>query len=121
MNKKDFKLIAVILVVIIILFLIFFLIKDKGDKQALVYYEDKLVLTIDLSVKEEREYLVNGYNGDVIIVSKDGKVKVKQENSPKHLCSNQGYISESYETIVCLPNKIVINIEGKKDIDTVVR
>ena len=51
---------------------------------------------------------------------KNKKIRVITENSPLHLCSKQGFISKSYETIVCLPNKIVIKIENDKNLDGVV-
>ena len=42
-----------------------------------------------------------------------------KEDSPLHLCSKQGYISKSYESIICLPNKIVIKLENNSDIDVI--
>ena len=32
-----------------------------------------------------------------------------------------GWIDSSYETIVCLPNKIIIKIETSQDLDAIVR
>ena len=43
--------------------------------------------------------------------TENGKVKVLEENSPKHLCSKQGFIENTHESIICLPNKIIIKIE----------
>ena len=40
------------------------------------------------------------YNGNVKIVVKNNKIKVAKENSPKHLCSKQGYINNSTEIIM---------------------
>lgn len=121
MNKNDLKLLGFLLTVILIIFGIL-LFSDSGDKKyALVYYENHLVLTIDLSLEDEKEYKVMGYNGEIIIKTKKNKVKVEEENSPLHICSRQGWIEKSYETIVCLPNKIIIKIEDKKEIDTVVK
>ena len=117
MNKSDIKLVLVLLIISfigVILYKCF----GKSGGSALVYHDGVLVKTIDLSV--DNEYVVNGDNGDVVIVVNDGKIKVEDENSPLHLCSHQGYISNTYESIVCLPNKIVINISGD-DIDTVVK
>ena len=71
--------------------------------------------------KEEQTYEVKGYNGPVYISAGNGKIKVEDEDSPLHLCSKQGYITKSYETIVCLPNKIVVKIENKSDIDTIIK
>ncbi len=41
---------------------------------------------------------------------KENKIRVKKENSPNHICSKEGYISDSSRTLVCLPNKIIIKI-----------
>lgn len=121
MNKKDILLCIILLVISLSLYLIFNLFQDKGNKKAIVYYDSKEVLSIDLSNKEYQEYTVKGYNGDVRIESLNGMVRVKEEVSPLHLCSRQGYISKSYESIICLPNKIVIEIEGSSNIDTIAR
>ena len=56
-------------------------------------------------------------NGNVKIKAGNGRIKVIEETSEKHLCSKQGYIEESYETIVCLPNKIVIKITSGEKYD----
>lgn len=110
MNKSDLKL---ILILIIILALPLFILNNKKSGNiALVYYESKVILKIDLNI--DKEYNVEGLNGNVKIVVKDSKIKVDEENSPKHLCSKKGYISREYETIICLPNKIIIKIEGNK-------
>ena len=91
----------------------------KNSKKAYVYYDNKIVLEIDLS--EDKTYDVEGYNGNINIEVRDKKIRVVEENSDKHICSNQGYISKSYETIVCLPNKVVITIDDDNYYDTVVR
>jgi hypothetical protein len=120
MNKQDIKLIIVLVFLALCLIILFSLLEKKENKVANVYYKDDLILTIDLT-KELTEYTVMGENGKVKIVAGEGKVKVEEENSPKHLCSKQGYITSSLETIVCLPNKIVIEISSKEELDTVVK
>lgn len=121
MNKSDIKLIVVITVISFIVIFLFQLFKNNDSKEAVVYYQNKVVLKIDLTVKEKREYHVKGANGDILIVSEDGKVRVNEENSPLHLCSKQGWIKNSYESIVCLPNKVVIKIETKEEIDAIAK
>ena len=120
MNKQDIILIAIILTIVGSIALVFKLTEKDNMNNALVYYEDKLVLTIDLTL-EEQEYTVEGYNGPVKITAGNGKVKVEDEDSPLHLCSKQGYISKSYESIVCLPNKIVIKLESASSLDAIVK
>lgn len=121
MNKNDIKLVIILLIFVLSIFGIMFLFRSKNEKKALVYYEDKLVLTIDLSLPGEEIYEVDGQLGKVTIQKTDEQIRVKEENSPNHICSRQGYISESYEVLVCLPNKVVIKIEDKEQVDTVVK
>ena len=121
MNKQDIKLLVILVVVISLLFSILFLFFDKETKNAYVYYEDKLVLTIDLQEKETKTYEVDGALGKVVFETENQKIRVIEENSPNHICSKQGYISKSYEVLVCLPNKIVVKLENDQEIDAIVK
>lgn len=116
MNKNDKLLIVISLPILLIVLLVLKLTSIKSNKVANIYYENEIILKIDLS-GEEKDYTVKGYNGDVKIKAGNGKIKVVEETSEKHLCSKQGYIKESYETIVCLPNKIVIKITSNDELD----
>ena len=123
MNKSDLKLIGIVLVIAIMILFMIALSNDKNNKKAIVYYDNEIVKEIDLTIKEKKEYTVEGYNGDVKIVAEDGKIKVDTEKSPLHLCSKQGFIDKTYESIVCLPNKIIIKIvsDTNDDYDIVIR
>jgi len=113
MNKNDFKLIIILIIFVIILIPFF---NKENNNKAIVYYKNKEILNIDLNIN--KIYEVKGRNGIVKIIVKDKKIKVDSENSPKHICSKQGYISKSYESIICLPNEIVIKIEKNDEIDS---
>lgn len=115
MNKNDVKLIIIVLIIVLIFFIIK-VYKNNDSMIANVYYEDKIIETIDLNI--DNEYIVKGYNGDVVIEVKDKKIRVKEEESPRHLCSKQEYD----DVIICLPNKIVIKVEKEKnELDGVVK
>lgn len=122
MNKHD-----IILIVLIVLISGGFLltkevISNNNLSKAYVYYDNKLLETLDLSSDEIKQYTVKGYNGDVVIETSKNKVRVVEEESPRHLCSKQGWVTSSFEPIVCLPNKIIIKIEStKEDVDAVLR
>lgn len=109
MNKYDIRLIIIIL--IIILLVLFFTKKDNN--YANVYYNDKLILKIDLSI--DKEYNVDGYNGIVKLKVKNNKIKVTEETSKLHVCSKVDWTNSG--VIVCLPNKIVINFSNN-ELDT---
>jgi hypothetical protein len=122
MNKSDIKLILIIIFISLSLLLLPKIFNSKKSMKALVYYEDKLIQTIDLSLSETREYVVDGYNGKVVIETEQNKIRVKEEISPLHLCSKQGWVSSPYQVIVCLPNKVVIKLESEEQaIDAIVR
>lgn len=121
MNRSDLKLLFIVVLLCSFSLLILFLNQSNAPKKALVYYENKLILTIDLEKKERTLYEVDGSLGKVTIEAQNGKIRVIDENSPNHICSKQGYIEQSYQVLVCLPNKVVIKIEEQTEIDTVVK
>ncbi len=53
-----------------------------------------------------------GYN---LIEIGDGKIRVIEADCPDKIDVKQGYISEPNEMIVCLPNRLVIEIIGEED------
>lgn len=44
-----------------------------------------------------------------------GQIRVREAGCPDQVCVNQGAISDSAAPIVCLPNKLVIEIVGGGD------
>ncbi len=119
MKKSDLYLVIITILISIIL-IIYLNVNTTSSNVAYVYYNNKEILRLDLNIKSE--YTVEGYIDDVVIETDIGKVRVKKETSPKHLCSKQGWVSNAYTPIICLPNKIVIKIDNKENqVDTVVR
>lgn len=116
-NKKD-KILIVSLLIISLFSILILNLNKKESSKAYVYHDNKLLKEIDLNIN--KTYTFNGDKGKVIVTVKDKKIKVDKETSEYHLCSKMGYISKSHETIICLPNKIVIEIDGN-EVDTVVR
>lgn len=117
MNKSDIKLIIIILFITIVMLFVYFINKEEADI-ALVYYDSSIVLTIDLNINNI--YEVDGQLGKVKIQVENKQIKVIEENSPYHLCSKQGFIKNKGESIICLPNKVIIELPND-DIDTEVK
>ena len=82
----------------------------KEGKTLLVTYEGK---TSEYSLDEEREITVN----EVKIIIKDGKAFVSQSKCDDKICVAQGKISRVNESIVCLPQGVVLKITGKSAFD----
>lgn len=122
MNKQDLFLIIIVAIIGLSIYLGTILFNNDTAKVAKVYYDNKLVLTIDLSIDELKEYQVDGYNDKVVIEAKKNQIRVKEEDSPLHICSKQGWVNSTYEPIICLPNKVTIKIEStNEELDAVVR
>ena len=116
MNKRD-----LIFLVIMIFFILIFLFFNKNEyaSTAKVFYKNNIVLTINLD--SDSIYEVDGELGKVIIEVNNKRIRVLSETSPNNICSKQGYISNSNQSLVCLPNNIVIKLTDETEIDAVVR
>ena len=73
MNKNDLKLILILLLLISLSLIIINKTKKEGTT-AIVYYENKEILKIDMNL--DKEYTVQGLLGDVIIEVKENKIRV---------------------------------------------
>ena len=51
-----------------------------------------------------------------LLVIKDGKADVTEADCPDKLCVHQKAISKTNETIVCLPNKVVVQVIGTGEV-----
>ena len=66
-----------------------------------------------LSLAKDTDYQV--YVGDelqMVVVIRDGIADVTEASCPDKLCVHQSNISKNGEMIVCLPNEILVTVEG---------
>ena len=117
MKKNDIILIAVILVLGIGAF-IFFRMGGKEGAQVTITVDQKLYGTYELSKDQTIE--INDTN---TLKIENGQAKMVEADCPDGLCLRQHAISKDNETIVCLPNKIVVEVIGgaKKELDASLR
>ncbi len=115
MKKND--IIMVFIVIFISITALFFTktFTDAGDTVKItvngeVYCEKNLY--------EDSEIHIGSTNTAVI---KNGEVYMNFASCPDGLCIRQGKISDSSKKIICLPNKVIIEITKKSEIDAVVR
>lgn len=128
MNKNDYKLkfcksdlIAIVIVIALIILTSFVFRKVVGTEEGskVVVYEDGKVIR-EIPLTEDTEFVVEGLYTNKIAV-KDGKAAVIESDCPGGDCMHSGWISESGRSIVCLPNRVEVRIEGESDVDFVVR
>lgn len=81
-----------------------------------IYKDGSLVEKIDLnSVTGEREITLSGDLGDNVILVSNGRIEMKSADCPDKICVEHGELKSSSSPIVCLPNKVVIKVEGSTD------
>lgn len=132
MKKTDVILIGTIALVALIGYIVLSIILNRStvaNGTATIFYNDDAILRIHLidgtydildnefvvSIDDENFiYIVQGTNGDVVIEYRDNRVRVIDEISPQNICQVQGWSSSPLSPITCLPNNVIIIIEGPK-------
>lgn len=114
MSKKKIKNdIALVIILLIVGFLTFFIIKSQREYGAIVRITVDGELVAEYSLFDKGEYVLNG--GTNILVISEGEAFVREASCPDGLCVNQGKISLSGERIVCLPNRVMVEVIGEGD------
>ena len=87
---------------------------------AVVYREGKKVR--ELPLKQNTEILIqNKYTNKIVV--KENEVAIVESDCPGMDCVHSGWISGKGRSLVCLPNRVEIRIEGEVDseVDFIVR
>lgn len=93
---------------------------SKNADYALILSEGEVLDKIDLSeVIDPYEYPIeiNGHT-NVLLIEK-GRVSMKSADCPDKLCVRQGTVSNPSTPIVCLPNKITVEVHADRGDDNV--
>ncbi|MFI3237324.1 MAG: NusG domain II-containing protein [Lachnospiraceae bacterium] len=107
-HKRDIILVSVVLFISLILYLITLWYSTNNSA-------DTVIITVDGSVygtyplyNEDPQYIdIAGTNTLEII---DGIARMIDADCPDSLCIHQGSIHRNLESIICLPNKVVVEI-----------
>jgi hypothetical protein len=80
----------------------------KGKSYKEIPFNDKTKETI--TVKTEL--------GTNVINISDGYARIAEADCPDKLCVKDGMISKPGQSLVCLPNKVVVEVKGVRDTET---
>ena len=111
--KNDLILLGVILIISLILLPLLNLNKAKDGAKAVITVDGKEYKTISLS--EDTTFTVETEFGTNVITIKENEIYVEAADCPDKICVNHSHISHTGESIVCLPHRMIITIEGKED------
>jgi len=120
MTKWD-KLIFCVLIAgaVFALFVQGFLFSGSQGMQAVVEVDGREYGRYSLQEKNGKTLAIRTEFGYNKIVIENGSVKVTESDCPDHLEMAAGSIQNNGEMLVCLPNRLVIRIEGKGSVDAV--
>lgn len=113
--KKYFKEIVLIIVLCIISIVIYVVYSFGAKKGSVVriYVDKEPYEELDLSINQTKK--INTQYGINVVRIKDNKVFVESASCDNQICVNHKAISNSKESIICIPNRLVIKIEENVD------
>lgn len=106
LKKGDFIIFALVAALAAALL---FLPKNEGaGAAAQIILKGAVVDELSLESDRALEYDIDGVR--FIADIKGGKIAISEISCPDHLCVKTGYIGSAGQSIICLPNRLVIKI-----------
>ncbi|MBE6623013.1 MAG: NusG domain II-containing protein [Ruminococcaceae bacterium] len=117
--KNDIIFISALLVFALIFGLVLFLSQTKGDT---------VVVTVDgalfgeYPIEKDAQIEIKSKSGENLLVIKDKTADVISASCPDGICVHHRPIQNGGESIICLPNKVVVEVrtKGVKGTDIIV-
>lgn len=110
-RKNDLILALAVMIAAGIFFAGHLLTAQKGTGDVQIQINGRITQTLNL--KKDCTVEINGGTNTVQI--KDGKVRMSEADCPDQICVHQKEISRNGESIICLPNKIVLKIVSEEE------
>ena len=122
MKKRDILLAGGIVLVALVMLLVMHVTGETKGDQVQITVNGEIYGTYPLDVDKEIPIQKDGKTTNLLVI-KDGKADVTEADCPDKLCVHQKAISKTNETIVCLPNKVVVQVigTGESELDSIAR
>lgn len=121
-DKKDIFIILCLLAVGLAFFFIPRLIPDDTtDKTAIIFLNGEEIYSTNLSDADDGEFQLDEIP-QITFEIKNNQIRILHSDCKDKICEKTGYIDSGYQSIVCLPNRILVKIaeENTQGIDIVV-
>lgn len=109
MTKKDWILVIIIVCVAAGAYLSHQLLRNTGAGSVIVKVNGEITGTYDLN----EDQMVSINDGSNTLEIKNGRADMIEADCPDLLCVHQKPVSASGENIICLPNKVIVEVESK--------
>ena len=112
-KQRDLLLLAVLLAAAALLFAGREFFAGRPAVMVSVSVDGTEIMTLDLNRNDD--IVIESGNGQTNhLIIEDGKAFLTEASCPDKLCVRQGAISETGQSIVCLPNRVIVTIVGTK-------
>ena len=111
------KLLIVGLLVVALLCLGVVRYRTGGTNIVVVHVDGEEVIRASLA--EDQRFSVDGPLGETEIEIKDKRVRVVDSPCRREICVQTGWIGKPYQTIICMPNRVVIRLLSNGDSDKI--
>ena len=90
------------------------LLRQTPADEALIFQDGALIHRLDLSaVIEPYSIIIESEAGTNVVALENGRIRIQEADCPDGSCVRQGWISGGMTPIVCLPHRLVIELESK--------
>jgi len=82
---------------------------SSGASTICIYQKDKLLEESGL----DKDKIITILDGKMHLELKGGRARILDTDCPHHICKNMGWIKYNGETIVCVPNQVLVEVKSK--------
>lgn len=120
MKKGDFFLIALIILSSASVFFMTANKETQGQKVVIIQVDGKEYKRIKYNESVQEDIKIDTKFGHNVVSIRNNKVSMIESNCRDKLCIKQGSISRPGEVIICLPNRLLVEIQSENnEIDTI--
>jgi len=113
-KKTALSYIDILIAVSIVLFGLYWLMmrdfNGATDKTVVIYKDDDVIWT--LSMQKDRIIQLEPFGVSMVVEIRDQKVRVLSSSCQQQICVRKGWTGQVHNPIICIPNKITIDVTG---------
>lgn len=113
-KKADIIFLALLFAAVLVVAAFVYLHGGKQGERVEVTVGGEVYGTYPLAENAEIPIVIDGNTTNLLVIS-GGMADMTEADCPDKLCVHQKAISKTNETIVCLPNKVVVQVIGTEE------
>jgi hypothetical protein len=91
-------------------------------KEAVIYKDGVIIERVSLATSEERRLDLAPHGVAMVLAVRHGRVRVLSSSCRQQICVRKGWVAHAHDPIICIPNKITIEVTGTEpDYDAISR